>query len=68
MSQILQVPVPFFFDGAPGASAGMPEPPSYVDDFLATSEGLALLKAFRRIEDAKLRRAIVHLVEDCAEL
>jgi transcriptional regulator with XRE-family HTH domain len=68
MSQILQVPVPFFFDGAPGASAGMPEPPSYVNDFLATSEGLALLKAFMRIEDAKLRRLIVHLVEGCAGL
>jgi len=68
MSQILQVPVPFFFEGAPGATDGMPEPPSYVKDFLATSEGLALLKAFMRIENAKLRRVIVRLVEDCAEL
>jgi hypothetical protein len=35
-----------------------------VRDFLATSEGLALVKAFVCIEDAKLRRAIVRLVEE----
>jgi transcriptional regulator with XRE-family HTH domain len=71
LSQILQVPVPFFFEGAPAASGvsqaakGTADAPSpaYVTDFLATSDGLALVKAFRRIEDAKLRRAIVRLVE-----
>jgi transcriptional regulator with XRE-family HTH domain len=71
ISQILQVPVPFFFEGAPTASAGPTAEapadapfPAYVRDFLATSEGLALLKAFVCIEDAKLRRAIVRLVEE----
>src|SRR5260370_2554777 len=68
ISQILQVPVPFFFEGAPGGAAGVPEAPSYVNEFLATADGLALLKAFGRIGNAKLRRLIVHLVEDCAEL
>jgi transcriptional regulator with XRE-family HTH domain len=66
--QILQVPVPFFFEGAPGAVASTAGSPSYVNEFLATSDGLALTKAFMRIENAKLRRLIVHLVEDCAEL
>jgi len=37
-----------------------------VSDFLATSDGLALVKAFMCIEDAKLRRSIVHLVEEIA--
>jgi hypothetical protein len=37
---------------------------AYVADFLATSEGLALVKAFVCIEDPKLRRAIVRLVEE----
>jgi transcriptional regulator with XRE-family HTH domain len=71
ISQILQVPVPFFFEGAPTASGARPSvdaeddhSPSYVRDFLATSEGLALVKAFVCIEDAKLRRAIVRLVEE----
>jgi transcriptional regulator with XRE-family HTH domain len=67
ISQILQVPVSFFFDGAPQAA----EPgqfdeapsPTYVADFLATSDGLALTKAFMRIDDPKLRRKIVDLVE-----
>jgi transcriptional regulator with XRE-family HTH domain len=69
LSQILQVPVPFFFEGAPAASAGPAaqapaDDPSYVADFLATSDGLALVKAFVRIEDQELRRAIVRLVEE----
>ena len=72
LSQILQVPVPFFFEGAPAAT-GIPQSaertddapsPSYVTDFLATSDGLDLVKAFMCIEDAKLRRAIVRLVEE----
>jgi transcriptional regulator with XRE-family HTH domain len=68
MSQILQVPVPFFFEGAPGGAEGAPGVPTYVNEFLATSDGVALTKAFTRIGDVKLRRLIVHLVEDCAEL
>ena len=40
--------------------------PAYVSDFLATSEGLALTRAFTRIPDAKLRRSIVELVEQIA--
>jgi transcriptional regulator with XRE-family HTH domain len=74
ISQILQVPVPFFFEGAPApagvrpAAPGAAEAPSlaYVSDFLATSEGLDLVKAFMCIEDRKLRRAIVDLVEGIA--
>jgi transcriptional regulator with XRE-family HTH domain len=58
----------FFFEGAPGGAAGMAETPSYVREFLANSDGLALVKAFTGIRSAKLRRLIVGLVEDCAEL
>jgi hypothetical protein len=67
------VPVEFFFEGGPGAQMagrgeGMSDAPSpaYVSDFLATSDGLALTKAFMRIEDPKLRRRIVDLVEQIA--
>jgi len=73
ISHILQVPVSFFFDGAPNIPGsarveGMGEAPSpaYVSDFLATSDGLALTKAFMRISDSKLRRRIVDLVEQIA--
>src|SRR5437016_12288509 len=46
ISHILQVPVAFFFEGAPNlhsSADGMKEAPSpaYVSDFLATSEGLS---------------------------
>jgi transcriptional regulator with XRE-family HTH domain len=71
ISQILQVPVSFFFEGAPtppGAPVGKGAAPSssYVTDFLATSDGLALAKAFMRIKEPKLRRHIVHLVQEIA--
>jgi transcriptional regulator with XRE-family HTH domain len=74
MSQILQVPVSFFFEGAPDVTGHQPLSgiseallPADVSDFLATSDGLSLTKAFMRIESAKLRRRIVDLVEQIAE-
>jgi transcriptional regulator with XRE-family HTH domain len=71
MCHILQVPVSFFFEGAPNLPGQTPRSgevpsPAYVSDFLATSDGLALTKAFMRIKEPKLRRHIVNLVEDIA--
>jgi len=74
IAHILQVPVSFFFEGAPAGGtgvshgAGMSEAPSpaYVSDFLATSDGLSLTKSFMRIKNSKLRRRIVDLVEQIA--
>jgi transcriptional regulator with XRE-family HTH domain len=71
ISEILQVPVSFLFEGGPSGAAsagGFSEgtSPAYVSDFLATSEGLALTRAFTRISDAKLRRSIVEMVEQIA--
>ena len=65
------MPVAFFFEGAP-RQAGDPKSmsgapsPTFVSEFLATSEGLALMKAFSDIKSAKLRRSIVHLIEQIA--
>jgi transcriptional regulator with XRE-family HTH domain len=71
ISEILQVPVSFLFDGGPsgGVNAdGFNEgtSPTYVSDFLATTEGLALTRAFTRIADSKLRLSIVELVVQIA--
>ena len=73
ISQILDAPVHFFFEGAPqigkgahgGGAQGLGENPSpaYVTDFLTTSDGLALVKAFVKIKDSALRRSIVRMVE-----
>ena len=71
IATVLQVPVSFFFEDAPGTpteAAGMSEarPASYVVDFLSSSEGIQLNKAFVRIKDAKLRRRIIDLVRAVA--
>jgi transcriptional regulator with XRE-family HTH domain len=71
MANVLQVPVPFFFEGLPAHSPaskreGCGAIPSPFVDFLATSQGLSLCKAFMHIKDRKLRSAIAHLVEDLA--
>src|SRR5437667_12230699 len=70
-AHILQVPVTFFFEGAPSVpgaprAKGAAPSPDYVADFLATSAGLELIKAFVRIKKPKLRRCIVDLVEEIA--
>src|SRR6516225_5644848 len=63
ISGILQVAVSFFFNGVPDLSAPV-EPgkgassPAYLSDFLTTSEGMALTKAFTRIKGTRLRRRI----------
>ena len=71
MSDILQVPVEFFFEGAPNAS----EPPhgsgsalsvAQIDDFISNSDGLRLIGAFMRIDKAAVRRRIVMLVQEIA--
>jgi transcriptional regulator with XRE-family HTH domain len=69
IAHILQVPVSFFFEGGPdhdSAMSGDAPSPAYVADFLSTSDGLTLTRAFMRIKDPKLRRRIVDLVQQIA--
>src|SRR5215470_3947278 len=54
ISHILQVPVAFFFEGAPNASAphgssGSALAMAQIDDFITDSGGLRLMRAFMRI-------------------
>ena len=71
IATILQVPVAFFFEGVPDAPApgGFAEPDTldYSTSLLSTSDGLALAKAFMRIENSRIRRRIVDLVEEIAD-
>jgi hypothetical protein len=61
--------VPFFFEGAPRElhlpelAEGGPTIASDVGAFISTSDGVALVRAYTRIEHPKVRRAIVALVE-----
>jgi transcriptional regulator with XRE-family HTH domain len=67
IARVLGVPIEFFYEGAPqvGAVQGFAESPAsgYVADFLTTSEGLELVKAFIAIKDPKVRRRIVDLAK-----
>ncbi len=68
ISNILGMPVEFFFEGAPTGEARPVEgfneisDTPYVADFLASNEGVQLNRAFLRIRDPKLRRRVVDLV------
>jgi transcriptional regulator with XRE-family HTH domain len=64
LTQILEVPIPFFFDGAPESKKNVTDlVPDYVTNFLAMREGLELVTAFSHIQNRHVRRAIVELVE-----
>jgi transcriptional regulator with XRE-family HTH domain len=77
ISSILQVPVAFFFEGLPLPQSETTEPAAAgpadglsvaeIDTFLASRDGLALTRAFVRIDDPKIRRSIVALVEQIEE-
>jgi transcriptional regulator with XRE-family HTH domain len=72
ISHILQVPVAFFFEGAPNAlaphdySSGSALSVADIDDFVSDSDGLRLIGAFMRIDNAAVRRRIVMLVQEIA--
>ncbi len=69
MSDALEVPVAYFFpESTPEATGGMrEESATYMMEFLSTSEGLDLTRAFTRIRDPKVRRKVVELVRALAE-
>lgn len=69
IGEILKVPVDFFFDGLPDPSAsdtvdGFSESVSEAPlmDFLGSSEGIQLNKAFAEIEGSEVRRKFIELV------
>ena len=68
ISKALNVTAAYFFEGVPlgegNAVPGFGEGPSptFIVDFLSTSEGLNLNKAFARIKDPKVRKRIIDLV------
>ncbi len=71
MAHVMQVPTAFFFEGLPshsGRPKGKQEAshPSDLFDFIATSDGLALARAFTQIKNRKLRLPILRLVEQIA--
>jgi transcriptional regulator with XRE-family HTH domain len=72
ISQILQVPVAFFFEGTPSAPRRQgaqidASVPHYVSACFASSNGLRLARAFMQISNPRIRRSVVDLVEHIAD-
>jgi hypothetical protein len=67
-ADILEVAVPFFFEGAPGGYKMGEEAPSpaYVNEFVSSEDGLRSIKAFERIARPAVRHRIVNLVHEIA--
>ena len=63
-ANILDVPVPFFFDEASRPANEMP--PCTLELF-GTNDGLRLAKAFSRIKSAKIKKQIVEFVDELVE-
>lgn len=66
IGDILQVPPSFFFEELPQSNGGKAMREWPLMEFVTTSEGLALAKAFSLIREPAVRRAIVTLVEKVA--
>ena len=71
---VLNVPPAFFFEEMPTVEGGAPSDASFAEegatfivDFLSTSEGLLLNKAFVRIKEARVRKKIIDLVTALAD-
>lgn len=72
LGRILSVPPSFFFEDAPAprglGKSKVPAPSfDYVTNFLATTDGLALVEAFMKIKSAQTRRKIVGLVDEISQ-
>lgn len=73
ISEILSVPVAFFFEDAPSADGEAPRgfseesSTSYVVDFLSSAEGVQLNRAFVKISNPKVRRKLIDLAKALAD-
>lgn len=68
LSEVLDVPVQFFFEGMPStgtaAKPGMAErdTDAFLYEFLNTRDGLELNRAFIKVGDSNVRRSVIDLV------
>jgi transcriptional regulator with XRE-family HTH domain len=71
LARVLDVPPAYFFEDAPSGEERAPgfaehEGHNHFVDFLSTSEGLQLNRAFAAIRDVKVRKKILDLVVSLA--
>jgi transcriptional regulator with XRE-family HTH domain len=70
IANVLEVTPDFFFEGVQARAVGNSDSKevAVIDEFISSRDGVALSRAFTRILDAKIRRSIVLLVEEIAQL
>ena len=68
ISQILNAPVQYFFDGAPTETNGYDKSAPAIMNFLGTVEGLQLNTSFQKIKHAETRRKLLDLIKTISDL
>ena len=74
ITTILDVPVSFFFEGAPRLpastrkKAGHAPSTDFITEFLESADGQSLVEAFVRIKSPIVRRSIVFMVESVSAI
>lgn len=66
IAEILNVPIPFFFEGSPGAMEDDGKQES-TSDFMNSKECVALAAAFAAIDDKRVRQSILGLVRSLSK-
>jgi transcriptional regulator with XRE-family HTH domain len=64
---VLEIPVSFLFEGAPGSTLNESGMPQDIIDFMESPEGVRFVAAFSGITDPKVRRGIARLAGRIAE-
>ena len=70
IANVLEVAPDFFFEEAQAKKAGNfgSSETILIDEFISSRDGIALAQAFTKIRDVKIRRSIVLLVEQIAQV
>jgi transcriptional regulator with XRE-family HTH domain len=64
ISELLDVHISYFFEGSPGSADDKPlAEPSQLSQFMNSKEGISLARAFCTIEDGRVRRRVLELVQ-----
>ena len=68
IAEVLQVPISFFFEGAPSvvdksSAKNASNLPDYAKQFINTREGQAIAKAFLEIGNAQLKHCLANLIQ-----
>lgn len=63
IATVLKVPVAWFYDGQPGTTAALYGADDFITKFLSDRDGIAFARAWMKIENYALQRALVRMAE-----